>query len=631
MVVFRRAKKTTGTGLAERRRTCSMVFDGQAPKRDDSRAHGTQGATGNANSFPEHVDTDGSGLRIDACWDIETEDWTTFVVGGLWTVGDSYRLYRDEDSFAEALLELPQGHVAWAHAGGRFDVLWLLDWCRRRKRIPTARITMSGSAIASLAIKGGPTFRDSNRLIPMSLAKASTMFPGQTKERLELPCTCGRGCGGYCAIRRDMRGEVRKRVEEYLEADVLSLRDTMLGLVSYAAAHGIMLAGTVAGSTWRTAKSVCGVQDAEWEFPIYKFVRSAYAGGRVEVGKTKAKKVWRYDRTQAYPSALCGMLPVGLPRGLSGKLAGAAFGRGIAGAYAAVVEVPVQHSPPLPVRLASRLAYPHGVVRGTWPRDEIRHAEECGAKILRFEKAVVWAEEAPFMKPYMERCFELRQAAPTESLKTWLKFLANSFSGAVATDPERDIIVLGEDYADDPRYEEVGRYGWIWRRSVFQISPRAHIHLAMTLTGDARVELHRQILVAGDSWCYSDTDSVISSKELTRRVGGGLGEWKFEGTADDFEALAPKIYGYVVDGKRFARAKGFEGAAENWGNFEVGVKNRGGVKSLLTAAKSPVDEGLFVKKSGGRAFHRDPRWIGSRIRDGEGTRAPSVTEIRELE
>lgn len=572
-----------------------------------------------------------NGLRIDACWDIETEDWVTFVVGGLWTVGDSYRLYRDEDSFATALLELPAGHVAWAHAGGRFDVLWLLDWCRRRKRIPTARITMSGSAIASLAIKGGPTFRDSNRLIPMSLAKACAMFPGHQKEKLELPCVCGKNCGGYCRIRRDMKGEIRARVEEYLEADVLALRDTMVGVVSYAARHDLSLAGTIAGTTWRTAKAVVGVRDAEWSYPEYKFVRSAYYGGRVEVGKQRAEKVWRYDRTQAYPSALCGLLPVGDAHILNAKQSAIAYERSAPGAYAATLDIPELHSPPIPVRLAARLAYPFGTVSGVWSRNELQHAEECGARIVRFEKAICWPEETAFMRPYMQRCFELRQAAPTDALKTWLKFLANSFSGAVATDPERDIIVLGEEYADDIRYEEVGRYGWIWRRTVFNISPRAHIHLAMTLTADARVELHRQILDAGDDWCYSDTDSVISSRELTRRVGGGLGEWKFEGIASDFEALAPKIYGYVVDGKRFARAKGFEHAEKNWGQFEKGVANEGGVKSLLTAANSPTEKGLFVKRTGRRSFHPDPRWIGSRIRDGHGTRAPSVDEIRELE
>lgn len=569
-----------------------------------------------------------AGIPVDAVWDIETADWDTFVCGALWTSGDGLRVWDDEDGLAEALLSLPRGSIAWAHAGGKFDVLWLLDWCRRRATIPRAQIRLSGSSIASLALNAGPVFRDSCRLIPMALRDACDMFPGTAqKERLDLRCTCGRDCGGYCAIKVSMLGRERKRLHEYLEADILSLRDTMVALGEYAERNAIELAGTVASSGWATAKKRCGLSDADWDLADYTLARDSYYGGRVEVGRTKAARVWRYDRTQAYPAALCQPLPCGVSKNLGAADARRAWNKEKPGVYTATVDVPDCMAPVLPLRLQNRIVYPWGRLSGTWTREELQHAEECGATVDKVTAAIVWSEEKPLLKPHVEHCFELREKAERKPLKTWLKFLANSLTGAFAQSPEQDVVVLG-DYADNPAYEPVGKYDWIWRRTVFRISARAHVHWAATLTANARVELHRQIDHAGSDWAYSDTDSCYAVRKLSRRVGSGLGMWKFEGEGRDFKALAPKVYSYRDGDELHARAKGIPDAGRSWQAIEAGdeIALDRGVDSLLVAARSGTGR-LFARRDGKRRILPREGWVGARMLSGTRTRAPHVSDL----
>lgn len=583
------------------------------------------------------VDSPNDGvLRVDAVWDIETENWDTFVSGALWTPTTGVQVFRDEADLAGALLRLPRGAWAWAHAGGRFDVLWLLEWCRRNGAVPGAQVRMSGSTISALSITGGPILRDSYRLVPMSLKKASGMFGGTSKADLGLPCQCGRACGGYCAISRTMAPELRRQMEAYLVADVEALRDVLLGLSQFAADNAITLRGTVASSSWASARAHCpGLEPAEWDLRAYRFARRGYYGGRVEVARTYAPEIHRYDRCAAYPAALREPVPVGEMRLVpTAQRARFVWSRLRPGLYDATVDVPEMLAPPLPFRAAERMTYPWGTFRGTWPRDEIRRAVDCGVRVVEVHAALVWAREEPLLRPYVEHVWALRAVALTEGATgrgAWLKWLANSLTGALAQDPEQDQFILG-DMADDPRWSAVGVHDWIWRRTVFRISDRAHVQHAATLTAGARVELHRQIVHAGPAWAYSDTDSVISITPLTRDLGTDLGQWKPEGVGHAWEALAPKVYRYDVPGAAtVTRAKGVPDAGAAWPAILRGeaVANDSGVKSFLTAARS--GDRIFTRAHTTKRLKAPDDWVGGRLRaDGHRTRAPNVRDLTRL-
>jgi len=433
-----------------------------------------------------------------------------------------------------------------------------------------------------------------------------------------------------------MVGTDRRRLREYLGVDIESLRDTLQSLATYAADHDILLKGTVAGTAWATAQLGCGLPDADWEWNTYTRARAGYYGGLVAVAQLEADQVERYDRNSAYPAALMLPVPHGVFRELDARAAGLAWARDKPGVYEARMLVPEQLAPPLPMRVGSRIVYPWGALSGSWTRDEIQHAVASGARIVRIDGGVAWADESPLLAPHVDRCFELRRQADTQALKVWLKFLANSLTGAFAQDPETDQVALG-DYADDPDYEQVGHYDWIWRRKVSHISARAHVHWAATLTSRARIELSKEIAHAGDAWVYSDTDSVLATKLLTRNVGDKLGEWKHEGSARNFRAIAPKVYTYDEVGepgaygpaRRFARAKGIPDVVGVWDRVAAGerVELDRGVRSFLVAART--DE-LFARNDGHRALKPGTDWVGGRLRDGVRTRAPSVRDLERL-
>lgn len=587
-------------------------------------------------------------LRVDAVWDIETHDWDQFVVGALWTAASGVEVFRTEDELAAALLALPQGFTAWAHSGGRFDVLWLMDWCYRHDCLPPASIRMSGPSISALAITGGPTLRDSYRLIPMSLAKASRMFKGgKVKAELGLACVCGKNCKGFCAVRRDMPADTRAKVEAYLVDDVESLRDTLVGLIDFTEGHRLVVRGTVAGSSWASARLHCDLQPSEWDLRCYRFARRGYYGGRVEAPITRAPVIHRYDRNSSYPAALRQPIPVGVMRLVpNATRARGCFTRARPGIYRATLQVPESLAPPLPKRVGERCTYPWGKVEGTWPRPEIEHAIACGARLVDVHECLVWADEQPLLKPYVEHVWTLRANAKAEAkargedpdkdpLAAWLKWLANSLTGAFAQDPEAAIFAIG-DKADDAQWDSVGVHDWLWKRTLFKIADRAHVQFAATLTGYARIELHHQIRSAGDAWVYSDTDSVFATRELARNVGTDLGEWGYEGRGADWEALAPKVYRYTAEkpdgeNKVIAKAKGVPNVERHWEALAAfqRVPITDGVRSFLQAAARGGP--LFKRQDTSRKLAPPTAWCGARLRiDGDRTRAPSVAELAKL-
>jgi hypothetical protein len=104
-----------------------------------------------------------STIQVSGTWDIETEDWSTFVTGALHIPGQETRAWswRKEEDFVSTLISL-EG-IYWAHNGGRFDSLWLLG--HLAKRGISARVSLAGSDAIAVMV-GKATFRDSRASCP---------------------------------------------------------------------------------------------------------------------------------------------------------------------------------------------------------------------------------------------------------------------------------------------------------------------------------------------------------------------------------------------------------------------------------------------------------------------------------
>lgn len=588
-------------------------------------------------------------FRVDGVWDIETASWDRFVVGQAVSASGERFTSWSEDDFARYLLG--QSGCWYAHAGGRFDAIWLLDWCHRNG--VAADVRLRGAGILSMVV-GGFEARDSFAIAPMSLAKFAPLG-GEQKIALALPCECGTDCGGYCALagildRGGPSPKERATVETYLGADCDGLRAALDALAAFAAGQGIPLGLTIGGTAWATAKSWLGLEAAPDDLARYRRLRGAYYGGRTEVFAARAPAGHRYDIHSSYPAALSRTaLPVGPGQLRDRVVAARYFAAGKPCVLAAEVEVPESDVPPLPYRASDRLLYPYGPVSGVWTSHELRHAVECGAVVRRIGWGHVWDETAPFLAPFADRVWALRATAAAEGTAAgsaraaWCKWLANSLTGKLAQRPENESLRFAPSDGRSPPELDDGETVlrvtsggvWLTRESV-RVASCAHVQLAAWLTAEARCELHRQLVHASER-LYCDTDSVYAGHELTRRVGHELGEWGHEGALSDWRAIAPKVYRYTdpSTGKVAVRGKGLSGLdADGFAALENGeawtvARGVDGVKTALQRAG--VTGNLFRRRNVTRRLRGKFGWCGGReVTEGsETTRATTVARYNE--
>lgn len=599
-------------------------------------------------------------IQVDGVFDIETQDWDTFVVGGfLRRSGAIWRsdCYFDEDALVDELLKFDG--VVWAHNGGRYDVMWLIDHIINRKL--TAEINLAGQRIVRLKC-GKLEIRDSYALIPIALKLAAQMGGGE-KESTNLACVCGNNCGGYCSIKRNMSSSDRDKVVSYLRQDLLVTRDMLQGLISFADRHDLDLCGTIGSSAYATAARKLGIRPAKWKTKEYEFIRAAYYGGRTQVFRPATPHGYRIDVNSAYIAALSKLaLPIG-QRYYEENMndVSTSYHSGLDGIVSALVEVPYQHIPPLPVRTAARLIYPVGKVVGTWTTLELRYAELCGVKILQFSKGLFWEDRENIFKDFEQYIWDIRAGVGKETaFGQWLKWFANSQTGKFAQHPLVDVYEINPDKNPEERFcpasrfcnnvhydgaeccphrctgrcgiwQEIDRHGKIWTKKEWRIADCAHIHWAAFLTAYQRCYLHDQLVSDGQGGLtavYCDTDSVFSTEMRKHNLGTGLGDFLFEGEFWDFEAKAPKTYRfYDQAGKMKAKAKGIPEAAKNWINMqsEQGVKIDRGVDSFKQASRR---EGkYFRKKEMSRHCHGNALWFGDRKLQGDITVPVTISEL----
>jgi hypothetical protein len=604
-------------------------------------------------------------IKIHSVFDIETQDWTTFVAGGVLRAADQqYEAYswRQEDDYADKLLAI-EGDL-WAHNMGGFDGKWLLNHIRKRGL--KAQIACAGAKLVSIRC-GQLRVLDSKALTKLSLEEL-TQGMDVKKEKLALPCTCDENCGGYCSIRRDMPQAHWERMLDYLRADCVSLYRALQEIREYAAQPEIDLdlGATVGGCAWRNAQRLLGLPNADFSRSMASFLRQAYFGGRVQLFKAFSSRGFETDVSSMYPSRLAYCpIPIGDCRRLTSSAADA-FWTGKPGIYRARVNVPESHIPPLPFRMKDRVAYPWGSFEGTWTAPELRYATEagCTAEVL---EGVVWEREEIVFAPWVDRLFKLRAGAGKKSpIGIWLKFYLNSLTGKLGTKPEHARYALnlsdaelGDCPGTDDCYDYcTGACGTykpmggvmeyqgkeiIWgipechERPEYRLDPCAHVEWAAYLTSLARIKWHRHAISINDGLdvVYGDTDSIFSEVERPCDCGnpectrdGLLGHWEATGAYRDFEGFAPKLYVFKRDEKLKVKAKGLRlprdpeiAAQKIRERSPVGGKRVLGFKAAIAAGNFFTAENQ-TRRAGQGFGDRLPSYSGA-------SRAPHILELVE--
>ena len=185
-------------------------------------------------------------FQIDGVLDIETSAWDRYVLSATYD-GGRPRIWYSGDAMIDYIRR--RGGVWWSHAGGIFDLLYILE--RARVRGLACQVDRSQHRVTRI-VMGKATFRDSYSLWPVPLDDICGAL-GRPTPHLPWKCICGLrtcpcgkcgGCGGFCQIgSRAKQGD--PDLAEYCKADCRALYDGLTELAGFATTHKIALRGTL--------------------------------------------------------------------------------------------------------------------------------------------------------------------------------------------------------------------------------------------------------------------------------------------------------------------------------------------------------------------------------------------------
>jgi hypothetical protein len=594
-------------------------------------------------------------INVDAVFDIETEDWTTFVCGGVYEKSGKYLSFgwKEEKAFVNYLLSL-KGDV-WAHNGGNFDDKWLLDHIVEMGL--EARVIAAGSRIVALEVCDLKIY-DSKALTQLSL-KELTEGAQVSKEKLALTCVkkrdCDTECAGYCAISREMSADKLKVLLKYLKADCVSLMDALNRIKEYAESNELDLGITIGSSAWRNVKRCLGVPGAKMTAQEHMSARAGYYGGRVQLFRPKAHRGFEYDVNSMYPSRLAFCpVPTGNHEAFFGTDARKRFLSKRPGIWRAEVRVPKMHIPPLPFRHKGRVCYPTGTFEGSWTTPELSYALSLGVQVKVFE-GIVWEGERVVFTDWVERLFALRSGVGKKSpIGKFLKGYLNSLTGKFGARPDNETIVINPPTLKFCKNRGPCEYecdGWcgcytptsspnIFTEKRWRLSACSHIEWAAYLTSEARIEWHKQAVSVDDGKdvVYGDTDSLLTLSARTRNVvdGDDLGMWKKDTMWQNFLGMAPKVYTYEAlkedaEPALKVKAKGIRLPTDRKKAKNAILTGEPIGKGGPIGFKVGLKLGKFFQKSD--LTRRVKQGYGDRILDAgsEFTRAPSIREANGYE
>ena len=484
-------------------------------------------------------------FAIDGTFDIECADWDVFCVGATFD-GARARVYYDGNAMLDDLRE--RGGTHFAHAGGVYDMLWILEQARARG-IP-CQVDRAQHRVTRI-VMGSLTLRDSYSLWPKPLDELCGAV-GEKVPSLPWPCTCkctcklvgcgldgkspakscGLGCGGYCQITVRAR-EGDPDLEDMVKADARVLYRALRRLGDWTTEHGVALRGTLGQTAWISAQDELGVPDSTIPYYLWRHARQADKGGRIAVIRPRVGGVstsivrdprgrreravddWmsssgivgaHHDICNAYPAQLArAELPVGECEELGGAGADAALDRAMPGIYTVSVAVPEDlFLPPLPWHKAGMLCFPTGEFSGSWVLPELVAALERGVRLREVHSALVWETSAQVFAPLVQRWYEIRRATGRRSpMGNWISGAAKALTGKLSERPDRDRVVFYPDAIKVCQrtgpcwngctkkcgaYEPLDLFGHIWAVPYSRMPPSAYPQWSAYLRAMTRVQ-----------------------------------------------------------------------------------------------------------------------------------------------
>jgi len=473
-------------------------------------------------------------------YDIECLNWTYPVAVGLYdgtTYHEFIRQSEEDDPVWRFLLYIQEnlkGIKLYAHNAARYDSKFLLAKFQEKKE----PVRLEAGLFRLTWLKPRITFEDSSAVLPGKLRDLSEGFGLLHKldwahDETDYPWI--------------MAPEALYDFRAYLKRDCLSLSEVMgkyaeLLITKLDVVPSLTLALT---SVKAFDKGFYQIKKIESNEDFEKPIRAASYGGRNEIYKMYGENLNFYDIRQAYVACYDVPVPIGKMLWTSPNIdrGSLAFAR---------VKIPKElYIGPLPFRLRGEsvrsLMFPVGEIAGWWDMVDLRYAVKergCDYTIVK----QLEADEAPILKEFADRMFELRNGAPTEIESRIWKLFGSRLVGKLGQSRWQSRIKATEsieDFTGSIPVDELEEYHEFTEYIHGDRAPYIKPALNMRIRAEARVR-HARLLeeaLKTGSLYYCDTDSVVTDVDLP--IGEGLGDLKLVTKALKGYFIQCKFYGYI--------------------------------------------------------------------------------------
>jgi len=509
-------------------------------------------------------------------FDIESNNWKNFVLSGIY----DGKIFCTQTSLEQLFFQLLSygKTTVFSHFGGIFDHLFLFDISVRLGTFPTD-IIMRGSSIFSFTI-GYTRFIDSSGILPFSLSHAAKAFKVQ-HQKLDIDHSIKKRASD-------------KKLIEYLEHDCKALFETIKKFKESELFTDVSERATLAGLSIEKLRNYITRPIKSLSPAMDSVVRSAYAGGRVEIFRpyynNKENPIYYYDFNSLYPSVMQNLEICGGFKKPTRKINPQSFLQ---------IEAEVKKDIYLPIlwqKQKGKFLFPVGKIKGLFSGIEIQEAiEQNQLKNLKIIKGYQFENLGRQLAPFITELYEIRKNATDPVNNTIAKLLLNSCYGRFAINRERENIVFDEGQIGiTPINVTIAGRRLAKIKSIYK--GFSNVAIGAQITAAARIKLQKEMIPIQDQIYYCDTDSIFTTAILP--TSKNLGDLKSEDSDNKACFLLPKGYFFKqakLKGfpKEFMQAKSFE-------DFEQALEGdlkafRSSIPARLAKIKSARHENSALK------------------------------------
>jgi hypothetical protein len=455
--------------------------------------------------------------------DLEARNWIDFIVGGYFD-GKNYFEFRDLTEFTDYINESKKSLNIYAHFGGGYDFLFILNNLLENK-IEVTQIIPRGSMILSISIKGKyktHKLRDSCAILPFGLKKLTDNFDVETKKG-EYDHSLNRG--------------YNQELCDYLKDDCLGLYQVLQKYFNSPLIRKAGASATIASQAQKILRTYLKAEIHSLSHEVNEFCRLACIGGRTEIFKPLGKDLREYDANSLYPKAMRdNYYPVGKPIGTR-KLK-----RKKLGIYHVKVFAPDNlHIPIVAVKKDKKLLFPLGEFETHITSVELEYAEKFGYKFEVIE-GYYWNKKEKLFTEFITDLYRQRlEAGKGSVLEIICKLIMNSSSGKFNIKVDRENLVFDAEFGETPFRTIKNKLGniEIFTKKV-TLNTFVHSGISAFILAYARIHMMDFIQPIAHNVYYTDTDSIFTDVDLDSSTE--LGALKLERKYDEACFLLPKTY-----------------------------------------------------------------------------------------